>query len=197
MDFYSSDTFTYFVLPLLIFLARIFDVSIGTLRIILVAKGKKNVAPILGFFEVLIWIIAIGKIMQNADNIACYIGYAGGFAAGNYIGMLLEERLAMGMVVVRVITPRGAIDMKSAMVNAGFGVTLVDGEGAMGKVDVLFTTVQRADLPKLLPIISEINPKAFYTVEDVKLAHEGVFPIQKSLLAGRGTGSILRWRKGK
>ncbi len=80
--FFSSDLFSYAILPLLIFLARICDVSIGTLRIIFVSKGVKKVAPVLGFFEVLIWIIAISKIMQNLDNYVNYIAYAAGFATG-------------------------------------------------------------------------------------------------------------------
>ncbi|NLI23307.1 MAG: hypothetical protein GX419_01195, partial [Bacteroidales bacterium] len=84
--FLQSDWFNYLILPFLIFLARICDVSIGTLRIIFVAKGNKLVAPFLGFFEVLIWILAITRIIQNLDNPFCYLGYAAGFATGNYIG---------------------------------------------------------------------------------------------------------------
>ena len=101
-SFFDSDFFSYAVLPILIFLARICDVSIGTMRIIFVSKGKKNIAPVLGFFEVLIWITAISKIMQNLDNYVNYIAYAGGFATGNFIGMLIEERLAMGILMIRV-----------------------------------------------------------------------------------------------
>ena len=91
-SFFDSDLFSYVLMPLLIFLARICDVSIGTLRIIFVSKGKKNIAPILGFFEVLIWITAISKIMQNLDNYINYIAYAAGFATGNLIGMIIEEK---------------------------------------------------------------------------------------------------------
>src|SRR5512136_2996901 len=95
-SFFNSDTFSYVIMPLLIFLARICDVSIGTMRIIFVSKGKKNIAPILGFFEVLIWITAISKIMQNLDDYINYVAYAAGFATGNLVGMILEEKLAMG-----------------------------------------------------------------------------------------------------
>ena len=98
---FDGDTFTYVILPLLIFLARIADVSIGTIRIVMVAKGQKMIAPILGFFEVLIWLLAISKIMQNLDNWVCYVAYGAGFATGNYIGMIIEEKLAMGIKIGR------------------------------------------------------------------------------------------------
>lgn len=94
MDFYHSDLFAYLVLPLLIFFSRITDVTIGTIRIVMVAKGQKKIAPILGFFEVLIWLIAISQIIQHLDNWICYFGYGAGFATGNYIGMIIEEKLS-------------------------------------------------------------------------------------------------------
>ncbi|MBI5540873.1 MAG: DUF2179 domain-containing protein [Bacteroidia bacterium] len=196
-EFYNTDVFNYIVLPLMIFAARICDVSIGTLRIIFVSRGKKNIAPILGFFEVFIWIIVIGKIMQNASNLPCYIGYAAGFATGNYVGMWIEEKLAMGYVVVRIITPKDAFDLKNALREAEIGITTIPAEGAIGKVDVIFTSIHRADLPKVVELIQIHNPKAFYSVEDLKYVSEGVFPVHQSLLKKQGITSIMRWRKGK
>jgi len=197
MDFNNLDLFNYVILPVLIFFARICDVSIGTLRIIFVSRGKKNIAPILGFFEVLIWIIVIGKIMQNASNMACYIGYAAGFATGNYVGMLIEEKLAMGFVVVRIITSKDAHELKNALREAKHGITTIPAEGACGKVDVIFTSIHRADLPQIVELIQIHNPHAFYTVEELKYVSEGVFPVHQSLLKKQGISSILRWRKGK
>ena len=107
-SFFQSEMYMYFVLPFLIFLARICDVTIGTIRIILVSKGRKNMAPFLGFFEVFIWILAISRIMQNLNNPICYIAYAGGFAAGNYIGMMVEEKIALGVILIRIITHKEA-----------------------------------------------------------------------------------------
>ena len=100
----DEATLNYIILPLLIFLARIFDVTLSTIRIIFVMSGKKSIAPILGFFEALIWLLAIGQIFHNIDNIWSYLAYAGGFAAGTYVGMVIEEKLALGRVVVRLIT---------------------------------------------------------------------------------------------
>ncbi|HPA70469.1 MAG TPA: DUF5698 domain-containing protein, partial [Bacteroidales bacterium] len=96
MEHLNTEIVNYLLLPLFIFLARIFDVSLGTLRIIFVTKGMRIIAPLVGFFEVLIWLLAISRIMQDLDNWVSYIAYAGGFATGNFVGMYLEERLAIG-----------------------------------------------------------------------------------------------------
>lgn len=193
----SFDYYNYLILPLIIFLARICDVSIGTLRIIFVSRGKKFVAPILGFFEVLIWIIVIGNIMNSATNMACYIGYAAGFAMGNYIGMLVEEKLAMGFVVIRIVTNRESSLLISALKEKQFGLTHFPAEGSLGKVDVIFTTIERVDLPKVVELLKIHSPNAFYSIEDVKYVSEGVFPVHHNLMKKQGIGSILRWRKGK
>ena len=180
-------------LPVLIFVARILDVSIGTIRIILVAKGYKYLAPILGFFEVLIWIIAIGKIMENLDQWYYYLFYAGGFAAGNYIGILLEERIALGYVGVRIITKKPADQLISRMAMAGYGITTVPAEGATGLVHIIFTTVKRKKLTELVTMIKEFNSKAFYTVEDIK----AVSDTSTTSIHHQGKRSIRFWRKGK
>jgi len=185
MEFYESDLFNYLVLPLLIFLSRIVDVSIGTLRIVFISRGKKILAPILGFFEVLVWIIVVSKVMQDAVGIPSYIGYAAGFAMGNYIGMLIEEKLAMGVVVVRIITARDALDLRKALADGGFGITAIDAEGKKGK-----------DLSQVVDIIRNVQPKAFYSVEDVKFVNEGIFPSHKAYRK-RGIGAVFNWRIGK
>lgn len=197
MVYQGFDITNYLIIPFLIFLARICDVTIGTLRIIFVSRGNKKIAPILGFFEVFIWIIVIGNIMQNASNFACYIGYALGFATGNYIGMLIEEKLAMGYVVVRIITATESAMLIKALKDQSYGITTFPAEGALGKVDIIFTSIYRKDLPDVVELIKTYSPKAFYSVEDLKYVNEGVFPIHHSLMKKQGISSILRWRKGK
>lgn len=104
-----GETFTaWVIIPLLILLARVLDVSIGTLRIILLGKGYKKLAPMLGFVESFVWILAVSQIMQNLNNLYYYVAYAGGFATGTYLGMVLEEKLSLGYVIVRVITHKDA-----------------------------------------------------------------------------------------
>jgi len=181
----------------LIFLARICDVSIGTMRIIFVSKGKKYIAPILGFFEVLIWITAISKIMQNLDNYVNYIAYAAGFATGNFVGMLIEEKLAMGIQMIRVFTYQKGFELLQILNSSGFGATAVEGYGIQEKVQLIYTIVKRNDLVRVMDIINQFNPKAFYTIEDVKTVNEGIFPPHKqnSLFS---FGNVFKdWRKGK
>src|SRR4030065_260984 len=159
-SFFDSNFFSYGILPLLIFLARICDVSIGTLRIIFVSKGKKNIAPFLGFFEVLIWIVAISKIMQNLDNYINYIAYAAGFASGNFVGMIIEEKLAVGIQIIRVITHLNGPDLVKSLNKNGYGATSVEAYGAKEKVHLIYTIVQRNEITRVLEIIDQFNPKA-------------------------------------
>ncbi|HBF88039.1 MAG TPA: hypothetical protein DDX39_05290 [Bacteroidales bacterium] len=179
MSFTSPDTFTYIVLPILIFFARILDVSVGTLRIIFVSKGKKYIAPLLGFIEVFVWILVIGQIMENADNIICYIAYAAGFATGNYVGMILEEKIALGNVIIRIITQKDASELIIAMNNQNYGVTSVEAIGSKGGVHILYTVIKRSAINDVVEIIQQLNPKAFYTIEDVRFVSEGIFPNNK------------------
>jgi len=169
------DYYTYIILPLLIFVARISDVSMGTVRIILVSKGYKSLAPLLGFFEVLIWILAISKIIENLDNWVCYIAYAGGFATGNYIGMKIEEKLALGHELIRVITKRDARDLVDNLKDEGYGVTFINAEGTKGEVGVVYVIVTRKKIANAIKIIHNHNPKALYTIENVRFVNKEVF----------------------
>jgi uncharacterized protein YebE (UPF0316 family) len=195
--FFDSNIFDYLVLPLLIFAARICDVSIGTMRIIFVSKGKRNIAPLLGFFEVLIWIIVVSRVMQNLDNYLTYIAYAAGFATGNYVGMLIEERLAVGVQVVRIITYQEGDELVRRLNSRGFGATVIDARGAREKVAMIYSIVPRNDLSNVLGIINDFNPGVFYTIEDVKTASEGIFPTGRQNTSFLFGNVLRRWRGGK
>jgi len=176
--FLNSDAFTWVILPLLICLARICDVTIGTIRIIFVSRGKKRWASFCGFFEVIIWLLAIGQIMQHLNNFVCYIAYGGGFAIGNFVGITIEERLAMGILGVRVITKEEAGQLIERFKREGFGVTVVAAQGATGPVNIIYTVIKRSALGQVAEMIKEFNPKAFYAIEDIRTANEGVFPMR-------------------
>lgn len=188
MDFYHGDLFTYLVLPLLIFFARISDVTIGTVRIVMVAKGQKSIAPLLGFFEVLIWLLAISKIIENLDNWVCYIAYGAGFATGNYIGMIIEEKLAVGIVQLQIITRADAHKLIEKLKTDGYGITHQEAHGATEEVSIIYSIVKRTDLPHVLEIISTYNPNAFYSIADVKFVNKGLYS---------SINPMERWRKGK
>jgi uncharacterized protein YebE (UPF0316 family) len=168
---------TFVIIPFLIFLSRIGDVTIGTLRIMFVSKGIKYLAPILGFFEVIIWLLAMRAIMDNVDNIITFISYAGGFAVGNYIGIMLEQKLSIGLVAIRVITKKDCTELLNYMRKRNYGVTIADAEGSDGKVKILYSIVKRRNLRDALDIITKFNPKAFYSVEDIQHVNEGIFPL--------------------
>lgn len=166
------EVFNYVIMPILIFCARVMDVSINTLRIMFVMNGKKKIAPILGFFESLIWLLAIGQIFQNIDNPMSYVAYAGGFAMGTFVGMTIEEKLALGRVLVRVITPEPMPTLIEYMKEHNFRFTSVGAEGRYGKVNLLFTVMKRDDLTGFIGKVKSINDKAFYTIESVKRISE-------------------------
>lgn len=173
----SPDVFSYIIMPILIFMARITDVSISTLRVMFVLSGKKNVAPFLGFFEALIWLLAIGQILQNINNPMSYIAYAGGFGMGTYVGMLFEEKLALGRVLVRVITPEPMPELIEYMKEHNYRFTSVGAEGRFGKVNLLFTVMKRDLLKDYIGKVKTYNNKAFYTIESVKRISEDDFSI--------------------
>lgn len=183
---HSDWLFTWVLLPLLIFGARILDQSIGTMRLIFLSKGMKSIAPVLGFFEVIIWLLAVGQIMQHLDNWLCYIAYGSGFAMGNYIGMRIEERLSLGTCIIRVILPAEAPELIEKLSFHNFGLTIVDADGAKGKVKILFSIIRRKEIGGFVEILHEFFSNAFYTIEDVKTSEEGVFRpvIHKSVLLG-------------
>jgi uncharacterized protein YebE (UPF0316 family) len=197
-EFLNSNTFAYIILPLMIFVARIMDVSIGTLRIIFVSRGNKLVAPILGFFEVLIWIFAISYIIQHLDNFFAYLGYASGFATGNYVGMLIEERLALGISLIRVITKKEASELADVMNEKGYGTTVVDAKGRNNSdVNVLYSVVKRKDIEETVELIHKYNPNAFYTIEDIRYVSHDNFPHLVKSRQLRRFYLFGGWRKGK
>lgn len=166
------DIFTFIVLPLLIFLARIVDVSLGTIRLIFISKGMKNLATILGFFEVLIWVIAISKLLDNLTHPLLYIAYALGFSAGTYIGMKIEEKLSIGKILVRIIVQKDVKKLIDAFDKTNYPITFVNAEGKKGKVKMIFTIIDRKNLDKIKTLINEAHPNAFYSIEDIKYSRE-------------------------
>ena len=117
--------------------------------------------------------------MQHLTNITYYFAYAAGFTTGIFVGIWIEEKMAMGTVVVRVITKKEAGELVEFLKTAGYGVTSFDGQGATGQVKLIYTTIKRKDVHDVVEIIKRFNPKAFFSVEEVRLASEGIFPASK------------------
>lgn len=179
--FFQTGWFQWVVLPILIILARICDVTLGTMRIVFLSRGRRSIAPILGFMEVLIWLLAISQIIRNLSNPLTYLAYATGFASGNYIGLWLEEKLAIGMVAVRVFLKKYCELLIQKLQSAGFGVTRLSGTGTQGAIDIIYTLIPRRSLSEAINLIHQVNPRAFFAVEEIRTVSQGVFPVRRSL----------------
>ncbi len=160
---------------LFIFFARIADVSIGTMRIILISRGYRYLAPLLGFFEVIIWLAAIGEVMKGIGSAASFVVYGAGFATGNYVGMMIESRIAIGIQAVRIITTEKIVMLPLVLRQEGYGATTIKGWGARGEVNIIFTIVPRKKVEQVMEIVRMFEPGAFITVEDVKSTSHGYF----------------------
>jgi uncharacterized protein YebE (UPF0316 family) len=187
----SEDIFAYVILPLLIFLARIIDVSINTIRIIYVLGGRRLTATMLGFVESFVWLMAIRQIFQHLDNWASYIAYPAGFAMGIFVGMMIEERIAYGKVIIRIITRKEIDQLKEYLTTQNHRFTILKALGPDGDESVVFTVLERERLEELTSKLKEILPTAFYTVEKVNRASESGAVVQEST-----RWSIASWLKG-
>lgn len=172
------DVWTYSI-PLLIFAAEVCVVTISTIRIIFVARGYKYLAPIFGFFEIVLWLFAIQQVMTNLSDWRCFLAFALGFTLGNLLGIVIEKKLAMGTAIVRVITHRDAYALIEQLRAADFGVTCVAGQGGTGKVQIVMTVVKRRQLPEVIALIETYHPNTFYAVDDVQTACDGIFSTPK------------------
>jgi uncharacterized protein YebE (UPF0316 family) len=186
----DATSYQFSFLPLLVFAAELIVVTFSTIRIIFLARGMKVLAAVLGFFEITIWLFAIGQVMQNLKSVGCFMGFAGGFTLGNYLGVLIERQIALGTVVVRTITQRDAADLVRDLRSAGYGVTSLDAEGAHGPVKMVFTIVRRRELCAVLAIVRQFDPDAFYSVDEVRESRPGLHSAKRTV---RGiVPSVLR-----
>jgi uncharacterized protein YebE (UPF0316 family) len=168
------------LLPVVIFCGRICDVTLGTLRIIFVSKGERTKAPIVGFFEVFIWVVIISQIFSHANSLIAYFAYAGGYAAGNYIGILVENKIAFGYQLFRIYTKSNGHELILLLNKNGFGSTFIKGEGAISEVDIIETVVSRKYQQKVTRVIREFDAGAFFLVEDIRSKQKGIFSMTSS-----------------
>jgi len=171
----DSPIFCWVILPLLIFLARICDQTIGTLRLIFVSKGFKHIVPFLAFFESMIWLIAISQILSHLDNAATFLAYGLGYATGNYVGMLFEERLSIGSVIIRIFSKERIPEFIEVLQKHNYGYTIINAEGSTGELKIIFCIINRKYLSHLIEQINVIDSNTFYTVEEVKSVKKGIF----------------------
>jgi uncharacterized protein YebE (UPF0316 family) len=164
---------------LFIFFARIVDVSMGTLRVILLVKGQRKIAALLGFFEVMIYLIVLGKVVGNIDKPFLIIVYCLGYASGNYVGSKIEEKLSIGRLLVQIIVKEIKCGIVDALRDAGFGVTIFEGEGMDGSSYMLSVITERKKVNELKEIINKLDCGAFLTTMDVRSSLGGYFQPKK------------------
>lgn len=165
---------------LFIFFARIIDVSMSTVRTLMVVQGRKIQAAIIGFFEITIYVIVLGKVVSELNNIGNILSYALGFACGNYVGITIEEKIALGNLTAQVITSGNKKEeLLTELRDKGFGVTVIQGLGKEGTRDILNITLNRRDLENLKEILKTYDDDAFITVSSTKPISGGYFPTIK------------------
>ena len=193
----SPDFVAYMLLPLFIFCARVVDVTLGTFRIIFISRSMKYLSAVVGFFEVFIWLLAIGQVFNNLTNIWCYLAYAGGFAGGSFLGVYIAEKIAIGKVVLRIITSLDASELVGFLKAKNYGVTTVDAQGALGTVKIIFSIIPRQALPGVFAMVKRCNPRAFCSIEDVRSVSDGIFPQTAGVFNGNFVQSFRLQRKSK
>lgn len=169
-----------YVQALFIFMARILDVSMGTVRTILLVKGNRKIAAALGFFEVMIFLLVLGNVVGNINRPILIIAYCAGFACGNIIGGKIEEILSIGKVSAEVILKANVEEVILALRNEGFGVTIFEGMGLEGKSYMMNIILERKNIKKFREIMKKADPNAFITIFDIRTSAGGHFvPIKK------------------
>ncbi len=162
-----------YLLTLVIFGLRVFDMSLDTLRVLFVLRGRRPLAWILGFFQSAIWVVAITSVISNLENWWNIIGYAAGFATGNVVGMIIDERLAVGHAHLRIISSRRGAAVAQAIRNAGYAATEISGQGKDGTVAMINSSIRRRDITRVRREVFKIDPAAFITVGEVRPLHRG------------------------
>jgi uncharacterized protein YebE (UPF0316 family) len=160
---------------LFIFCLRVVGVAMGTVRMIFTVKGLKIPAALIGFFEMVVFVFALGWVFQDLRNIFNVIAYSTGFAVGTLVGGLIEEQMALGFAVVRITKGLNKEDLGSALRAKGYGVTVVAGEGKSGKVEILTVVVRRKDVANVTAIVTKLDPHAFITIQEARSVAHGYF----------------------
>lgn len=148
-----------------IFSLRLLDVGIGTVRIVLIGRGRRGPAAALGFVEALIWVIAVSRVLSGLEDPARMVAFALGFAAGTYVGSMVEEWLALGQSLIRVVAPVQTDQVAPILRRRGYGATVVNGDGLSGEVRVTFSIVPRKEVWSVTRLIHQANPEAYVSVE--------------------------------
>jgi uncharacterized protein YebE (UPF0316 family) len=193
----SLESIPWLLIAILIFFARILDVGLGTMRIIFISRGFKYLATTVSFFEILIWLFAITQIMKNLNNYAYYVAFAGGFASGTFVGIWIENKLAMGVAIIRIITQNNTSSLIKRLKDERCGLTVIQGQGLFNPVEIIFMIAKRNRIKGILGIVKELNPDAVYTIEDVRSVNPAILPSLQPVFKKHERKFLKYVRKGK
>lgn len=161
------------LLAITIFLLRILNSAVGTIRLVVMARGQRLIVTVLSFFEALIFAYVAANVITDLSNVLNLVAYCSGFAIGVYVGMALESRFVTSYIKVNIITPSNGHDIATVLRENGYGVTELHGEGGAGKVIMITSVVHRVDAPKVTRLVYAINPNAFVTMEEARRVEHG------------------------
>jgi len=174
------DLFVILALPFFIFIARAINVSLGTIRVVFVSKGFKYYAPIIGFFEAIVWLFAIAQVVNDITNMWLVLAYGLGFSAGTYAGIIIEEKLSLGKVRLRLIVRTNYDEVINALQAKEYLLTIVKADYRKDNARIISLLVKRNEVKKVIHAISKINEKIFYSIEDVRKVSEEDEPEEQS-----------------
>jgi uncharacterized protein YebE (UPF0316 family) len=163
----------------LIFILRVIGVTLATVRVLIMTRGKKLLSASIGFFEVLVYALAIGQVVNNLSNVWNLASYSFGFAVGTLVGMWLEERLALGFASVRIVSKYKGSAIAGAIRDAGYGATVEWGQGRSGAVGLVVAAVRRKEVGAVTALADKIDPDAFVTVEETRTIRRGYMRIAR------------------
>ena len=156
-----------------IFLLRVVNNAIGTMRLVVLTRDRRLLAAALGFLESATFAVTIGAVVNNLTDMLNMVAYAGGFSVGGYVGQIIEARFISSFVTVNIIATEKGHDIAAALRERGYGVTETIGEGGAGMVTILRSVMSRQQLGKALKAVNEVDIKSFITVEEARAIHRG------------------------
>lgn len=162
-----------FVAALLIFLARVLNITLATMRTLVMTRGLRVVSAVLGFFEALIFAVVISQVVQDLGNVWNLVSYSAGFAGGILVGLTIEQRLAMGYATLNIVSSHKAHEVAEAIRQAGFGATESWGHGSEGRVGLVRTVVNRREVSRISDVINKADPASFVTIEETRSVWRG------------------------
>ncbi|HRN50933.1 MAG TPA: DUF5698 domain-containing protein [Anaerolineales bacterium] len=156
-----------------VFMLRVVNQSLDTLRVVMMLRGRKLETWILGFIETVIFVVALSSVISGLDNVLNIIGYSAGFATGTTVGMWVEDRLAIGFINLSIVSPKRGTALVQHLREAGYGVTEIPARGKDGMVSLINLSVRRKEVDQVQALVESVDSTAFVTSEETRPLRRG------------------------